>query len=106
MCSSALRSSIVSDDDFKVSVDDQVRYLLRRIGELSGIDSSGAVDFELAKKLGHQIKGNADTFEFPNLTATAKELEVKAVSQDGDGVKTVARMLLNSMREHLKQLAP
>lgn len=96
----------MSEDDFKVSVDDQVRYLLRRIGELSGIENSGVVDFELAKKLGHQIKGNADTFEFPNLTATAKELEVKAVSQDADGVKTVTRVLLNSMRDHLKQLAP
>ncbi|WP_413560698.1 hypothetical protein [Bdellovibrio sp. HCB209] len=94
------------DDDFKVSVDDQIRYLLRRIGELSRVEEGGVIDFELAKKLGHQIKGNADTFEFPNLTVTAKDLEVKAESQDTEGVKTTTRVLLNSLRDHLKQLAP
>jgi HPt (histidine-containing phosphotransfer) domain-containing protein len=97
---------VVNDDEFRVSPEDQIRYLLRRIGELSRVDDGGVVDFELAKKLGHQIKGNADTFEFPNLTATAKELEVMAGSQDELGVKNVTRALLNSMREHLKQLAP
>ncbi len=96
----------MNDDDFRVSSEDQIRYLLRRISELSRIDEGGIVDFELAKKLGHQIKGNAETFEFSNLTATAKELEVVADRQDEMGVKNVTRSLLNSMREHLKQLAP
>lgn len=94
------------EDDFKISVDDQIRYLLRRIGELSKVEDGGVVDFDLAKKLGHQIKGNADTFEFPNLTGTAKDLEVKADSKDTEGVKVVTRTLLNSLRDHLKQLAP
>ncbi|QDK44939.1 hypothetical protein DOM22_07065 [Bdellovibrio sp. ZAP7] len=106
MCAYQHVGYIVSDDDFKVSPEDQIRYLLRRIGELSRVEEGGVIDFELAKKLGHQIKGNADTFEFPNLTAAAKELEAMALSQNELGVKNVTRTLLNSMREQLKQLAP
>ncbi|MEK2687740.1 Hpt domain-containing protein [Bdellovibrio sp. GT3] len=94
------------EDEFKVSADVQVRYLLRRIGELSDIETSDAVNFELAKKMGHQIKGNADTFEFPNLTEMARALEAKADQSDEAGVRDVVRNLLNSMRVHLKELAP
>ncbi|WP_413580950.1 Hpt domain-containing protein [Bdellovibrio sp. HCB288] len=94
------------EDEFKVSADAQVKYLLRRIGELSDIETSDAVNFDLAKKTGHQIKGNADSFEFPNLTEMARILEAKADQSDEAAVREVVRNLLKSMRAHLKELAP
>ncbi|WP_413586979.1 Hpt domain-containing protein [Bdellovibrio sp. HCB274] len=94
------------DDDFKVSVESQVRYLNRRIVELGAVITGETVDFELAKKMGHQIKGNAENFEFENLIDMAKELEFSAIEADKVAVQSAVQSLLDALNVHLKNLAP
>ncbi|WP_413578102.1 hypothetical protein ACLVWU_06120 [Bdellovibrio sp. HCB290] len=99
-----MHNSESMDDDFKVSVEGQIRYLHRRIGELSNVVTGETMDFELAKKMGHQIKGNAETFEFGDLTVMAKELELRASASDKVGVLTSVQVLLVALNNHLRKL--
>ena len=60
-------------------------YLQRRRVELEQFKiASGDSAFQLAKKVGHQLKGNAKSFDFEELSAVAKSFENSAQSQDAN----------------------
>lgn len=66
-----------------VPVELKLRYLSRRSQELHALrESLEAGDFAPALKLGHQVKGNAATFEFPQLASLALEFERAARNED------------------------
>lgn len=55
------------------------KYLQRRKQDLVLIEEGlKAGDFEPLQRVGHQLKGNADTFGFPELAAIGRELEIAA----------------------------
>lgn len=59
------------------------RYLSRRIQDLVHLKESLLNnDFSFALKLGHQVKGNAVTFEFPQMATIGHELEQAARGKD------------------------
>lgn len=59
------------------------KYLFRRENEIEGIlKSLENEDFSMALKFGHQVKGSADTFNFPQLGIIAKLIEVAAIAED------------------------
>ncbi|MBO9668350.1 MAG: hypothetical protein J7501_16240 [Bdellovibrio sp.] len=93
-------------EEFTASPAAQVRYLVRRIDELARIEISEPVDFELAKKWGHQVKGNAESFGFPELTASGIELEKFAEAKDTVKVRLLSHQILNSLRKLMKEVAP
>jgi HPt (histidine-containing phosphotransfer) domain-containing protein len=86
-----------------VPVESQIKYLRRRSDEIQQIKNSlkSTPDWELIKKVGHQVKGNASTFGFPELTDLGKRLEAVAATADSQGAaeasasleKEVARLL-------------
>lgn len=66
-----------------VPVELKQRYLSRRIQDLINLKEALAKnDFTFALKLGHQVKGNAVTFEFPHMATIGVELEHAAKKQD------------------------
>jgi len=72
------------------------KYLSRRIEEIGRIRGQlVSNDFSLAQTVGHQIKGNAKTFEFPEIAEIGIEMEVAAKKQD--------RLNLNLCLGHLDE---
>lgn len=65
---------------FEVPAESRKKYLTRRLAELDQLEES--LDIELAKKVGHQMKGNAATFLFPTLAELGAQLEQAAIVQD------------------------
>jgi HPt (histidine-containing phosphotransfer) domain-containing protein len=73
-----------------VTPDMKLRYLHRRLEELAlSTDKLNSYDFDFFKNMGHQIKGNAVTFEFPSLTALGVSLEEFAEDKKRDQVEQV-----------------
>jgi HPt (histidine-containing phosphotransfer) domain-containing protein len=65
---------------FEVPTESRKKYLTRRLAELDQLEESR--DVELAKRVGHQIKGNAATFLFPKLADLGAQMEQAAIVQD------------------------
>lgn len=87
---------------FDVSVEAQVKYLRRRVGELELLlMNSSSVDLELAKKIGHQVKGNAATFGLESLAVFGTKLEESALSGNSQQVLIHAKEFLNGVRNLL-----
>lgn len=89
-----------------VPIESKIKYLRRRLDELAKLLSDPAAEdlFEAAKKIGHQVKGNASTFEFPELTAVAKSLEEAALQGDRDGVLSHSKALQEQVADLLHNL--
>jgi HPt (histidine-containing phosphotransfer) domain-containing protein len=67
----------------QVPVELKIKYLERRRVDIDHLISSlEDDDFGPAIKLGHQVKGNAGTFEFPQMAPIGLEIETAAKNQD------------------------
>ncbi len=67
----------------QVPTDLKRRYLARRIEEIQKLRAALYVgDYSQALRLGHQIKGNAATFEFDEMGPLGKEIEKAASEKD------------------------
>ncbi len=67
----------------QVPLELKLNYLSRRIQDLQQLrESLERDDFSVALKLGHQVKGNATTFEFPQMTHLGLQMEQAAKLQD------------------------
>jgi len=61
----------------------RTKYISRREIEIKNIlESLNHDDFTAALKFGHQVKGNAKTFNFPDLEDLAKLIEESAMASD------------------------
>jgi HPt (histidine-containing phosphotransfer) domain-containing protein len=70
------------------------KYLSRRIQDLIRLKEALAQnDFAPALKLGHQVKGNAVTFEFPQMASIGMELELAARTQDKERLMSVVQKM-------------
>lgn len=83
-----------------VPKESQVKYLRRRLEEVDKIKASfsAQVDWELIKKMGHQIKGNAATFGFPLLAERGLQLEQAALAQNLPAVRELSARLESEVR--------
>ena len=83
-----------------VPVELKKRYLDRRILELKELmDSLEREDYNPALKLGHQIKGNAVTFDFPQIAPYGRQIESAAKNQDKDSLRALATELVGLIQE-------
>ena len=72
----------------QVPVELKIKYLSRRSADIERLRHSlDNDDFTGALKLGHQVKGNADTFEFPQMTSLGLEIEKAAKDQNKEAVR-------------------
>ena len=79
----------------KIPVELKRKYLQRRIEEIDGLlNSLESGDFTLALRLGHQVKGNAQTFEFPQIAPLGVQIEKAAKEMDREGVVRFSRLMM------------
>ncbi len=82
----------------------KIKYLQRRTREIPElIDSIDNGDFSFAERVGHQLKGNAVTFEIPQIAYIGLEMERAAQRKELDKLKALIHKLqasLDSVRGH------
>lgn len=84
----------------KVPVELKKNYLQRRIKDIQQSQHTlNSGDYNLALKLGHQVKGNAETFEFPQIAPLGTAIEQAARLQN----KEELLLLLKRMERFLQQ---
>ncbi len=77
-----------------VPVELKQRYLSRRIQDLVSLkEALTKNDFSFALKLGHQVKGNAVTFEFPHMAIIGVELEQAAKKEDKEKLMSLVQKM-------------
>lgn len=85
----------------KVPVELKIKYLSRRLEDIEKLRISlEEEDYSFAQKVGHQVKGNAVTFDVPQIAFIGLEMEKAALKRDKEKV----RILIQKM-ENLIQLA-
>lgn len=78
----------------QVPVELKRKYLERRIEDIQKLRSSLDMgDYSCALRVGHQVKGNAVTFDFPQMAGLGVAIETAAKNKDRDGVMS----LINEM---------
>jgi HPt (histidine-containing phosphotransfer) domain-containing protein len=78
----------------QVPVELKLKYLSRRIAEIRSLrELLDSGDFSLALKLGHQVKGNAETFEFPQIAPLGVAIEEAARCRDKEQVRSYAERM-------------
>ena len=75
----------------QVPVELKIKYLSRRRLDIQKLKTSlDQGDYSFAAKLGHQVKGNAVTFDIPQIAFIGLEIEKAAKKQDKERVKFLA----------------
>ena len=78
----------------QVPVELKIKYLSRRIQDIEKLKVSlDQGDYSLAVKLGHQVKGNAVTFDVPQIAFIGLEIEKAAKKQDKEKVKILVEKM-------------
>lgn len=83
----------------------KIKYLDRRIMDIQLLRSSlSKGDFALALKLGHQVKGNAATFEFPQMAQLGCEIEMAAKCHDRIAIENLVKKMESEIKEAQAQI--
>lgn len=78
----------------QVPVELKIKYLSRRIQDIEKLRLSlEQDDYSFAQKLGHQVKGNAVTFDVPQIAYIGLEMEKAAQSKDKEKVKLLIQKM-------------
>jgi HPt (histidine-containing phosphotransfer) domain-containing protein len=78
----------------QVPVELKIKYLGRRMQDIQKLRISlEQEDYSFAQKVGHQIKGNAVTFDVPQIAFIGLEMEKAAIKRDKDKVKILIRKM-------------
>jgi HPt (histidine-containing phosphotransfer) domain-containing protein len=82
----------------------KLRYLSRRLIEIEELKKSLEVEnYELAITIGHRLKGNGETFGFPEISTIGISLEQAALLHDKVKMKESIDNLLQNVSENLKE---
>ncbi len=78
----------------------KLKYLNRRVLELEELRNClTSNNFEFAMMIGHKLKGNGETFGFPNISVIGNLLEKAALDKDRDKVQENIEKLALSVQE-------
>ncbi len=78
----------------KVPTELKIKYLARRLQDIEKLwHCLDADDFSFAQRMGHQIKGNAVTFDFPQIAVLGHEIERAAQERDKDRIKLLVQKI-------------
>ncbi|MFZ4715315.1 MAG: Hpt domain-containing protein [Bacteriovoracaceae bacterium] len=87
-----------------VPKNNQLKYLVRRKREIILMQKDLlAGSFELALQVGHQIKGNALTFGFPQFASLGQQLENAAINEDSFWATSIVSELKIRIEETLRK---
>ena len=83
----------------QVPVELKIKYLSRRFQDIERLRLSlEQDDYSLAQKLGHQVKGNAVTFDFPQIAFIGVEMEMAAQKKDKEKLLYAAHISLSNQQ--------
>ena len=86
-----------------VTVEFKRRYLERKMIDIDHLISSLEMnDFTPAVILGHQVKGNAATFDFPQIAPLGLQIENAAKKQNKEQVRSLVQLMASEI--HLARL--
>lgn len=72
----------------------KVKYLSRRMEDIQKLRHTlEQDDYSYALKVGHQVKGNAVTFDFPQIAFIGDEMEKAAKKKDKERVKLLIQKM-------------
>lgn len=95
----SVKNAITDWTIMHVPLELKLKYLNRRIHDLQCLKSSlEKDDYCFALKLGHQLKGNAVTFDFPDIALIGLEIEVAARAGNKEQVLFLAMRMENSVK--------
>lgn len=78
----------------EVPVELKRKYLERRVQDIQHLISSlDRNDFAPAAKLGHQVKGNAVTFDFPQMAPIGIQIEQAAKTRNKEELKLLIKLM-------------
>lgn len=84
----------------QVPVELKRKYLERKVQDIQHLISSlEENDFAPALKLGHQVKGNASTFDFPQMGPVGIQIEHAAKNQDKESLRTLIDQMAHMIAE-------
>lgn len=84
----------------QVPVELKVKYLDRKVQDIQVLISSlEKNDFAPALKLGHQVKGNAETFDFPQMAPIGVKIEAAAKNQDKESLRSLIDQMAQLITE-------
>lgn len=85
----------VNKDYFmQVPVELKIKYLSRRLQDIERLKHTlEQEDYTFAQKVGHQIKGNAVTFDVPQIAFIGLEMEKAALKKDKEKVKLLIQKM-------------
>jgi CheY-like chemotaxis protein len=87
-----------------VLVDQQKKYLERRLKDIADLRLTlDSDDFSLAFKIGHQLKGNAQTFGYPEFSNIGIGIEKSAIDKDKLKLRKAIDELEEAVRITLNQ---
>lgn len=77
----------------------KVKYLSRRMDDIHKLRLSlEQDDYSYALKVGHQVKGNAVTFDFPQIAFIGDEMEKAAKKKDKERVKLLIQKMESALQ--------
>lgn len=75
------------------------KYIERRFQDIEQLmNSLESEDFDPAVRIGHQIKGNAITFDFPQMAPIAREIEAAGKNRDKQTLKDLIEIMQREVR--------
>lgn len=78
----------------QVPVELKIKYLSRRMQDIERLRTSlEQDDYTFAQKVGHQVKGNAVTFDVPQIATIGYEMEKAAQIRDKEKVKVLIQKM-------------
>lgn len=86
--------------------DHQLRYLNRRAVDIEELKLSLEIDnFEVAKMIGHRLKGSGQTFGFPLITTIGTAIEVAGHEADKKRILAAIEELMACIQVYLHELS-
>lgn len=91
------------NEKIDIPLDARIKYVERRKQDLADCrEAITKLDFKCLERVGHQIKGNATTFGFDELSSIAIDMESQALKKDVEQLKST----LNKFETYLTNLPP
>lgn len=92
--------NIFQDENMQIPVELKRKYLERRIQDIEQLMLSlDQNDFAPAFRLGHQVKGNAATFDVPQIASLGLQIENAAKKQDSDRIKNLIKIMSTEIQQ-------
>jgi HPt (histidine-containing phosphotransfer) domain-containing protein len=83
----------------QVPVELKIKYLSRRFQDIERLRNTlEQDDYSFAQKLGHQVKGNAVTFDVPQIAYIGLEMEKAAMEKNKEKVKVLIQKMESALQ--------